>query len=237
MSDQQSGPFGEQSTESDGFPDPTRRQSSYPPPDPSQFPPPSPAQFPPPSPAQFPPPAPSRPPAPGQPSAPAGHELPPGRYEPEVDTAPYQARYPAQPPQLTKSKSSKKWLWLILIVPLFFALLIGGCVVLLLRATAPAVDATNAYVALLDDGELEAAYQSMCSSSRASTESAEWVEAVRSQLGDVGITDYNFSSVSVSGGRATVSGIIEVDGFGRSSVFELVSESGEWRVCTNRPLG
>ncbi|MGH1489202.1 MAG: hypothetical protein ACRBK7_07385 [Acidimicrobiales bacterium] len=120
---------------------------------------------------------------------------------------------------------------------MLFAVMIGGCVVLLLGATTPAIDATNAYVALLDDGEFEAAYESMCLSSRASTEIGEWVEGTRNQLGDVGITDYNFTSVSVSGGRATVTGVIEVDGFPRSAVFTLVSESDEWRVCTRLPLG
>ncbi len=126
----------------------------------------------------------------------------------------------------------------MLIVLGLFVVLIGGCGLFVFNSTRGPVDATNIFVANLDDGNLAEAHGSLCSRVRSSTPFDEWAAGLDARLRGGEITDYNFTSVSVSNNSvAVVTGTIEIDGFDQQSRFDLVSEGGSWRVCSVSPLG
>lgn len=141
---------------------------------------------------------------------------------------------PHQVPVSEPPKKRRRWLWIVLGVLGFFILLIGGCTVFLVNAVSAPIDATNEYVARLDDGDYQGAYDSLCSSARSSISAEDWIALVREgQPGE--ITGYNFSSASVnsSGGVSTaeVSGTIEFGSDVRTITYNLLEEDGEWRIC------
>lgn len=221
-------PFGQPPIGPDDYPDPSAQQSSFPqlPGQPSPPAAPPPGQFPPPaspSPGQYPPPGQQPPPAqyPGQ-------QQPGSPFEPPVQhgSAPYGAGlYPPAAPQ----KKRRIWPWLLLGIPLLFAVVIGGCSLLIFGAVRGPVDATNNFVANLDNGDFGAAYDSLCSANRTSTSRDQWTANAAADIGGE-ITGYSYAQVEISG-DAVVTGTIEVDGVNRTSVFRLVEEDGEWRVC------
>lgn len=129
-----------------------------------------------------------------------------------------------------KPKKRRIWPWLLLGIPLLFAILIGGCSLLLFGAVRGPVDATNGYIANLDNGDYGAAYDSLCAKTRSAIDRDEWISGIGFEIGGE-ITDYNFSQVDISGSNASVTGTIDVDGASRSRIFDLVDEGGEWRVC------
>ena len=229
-------PFARPPIGPDDYPDPSANQSSFPQP-PSQ---PPAGQYPPPGqpqpPNQFPPPGQfsgQQPPAnqfppPGQ----FPGQQPPGAspFEPPMHqgAAGYGAgpgQYPSAPPQ----KKRRIWPWLLLGIPLLFAVLIGGCSLLFFGAVRGPIDATNNYVANLDNGDFGAAYDSLCSADRAAIPRDVWVADAASGIGG-DITGYSYTQVEISG-DALVTGTIEIDGVSQSSVFRLVEEGDEWRVC------
>jgi len=167
----------------------------------------------------------------------AGHS---GGAYPGVAPSPYQQHQlpgglQGPPPYATSPPKRRRWLWLILAVPLLGLLGIGGCTALLVRSLSGPLDATNAFVANLDEGDFDAAYSSLCQASRDSVPADRWTAEIETALGGE-ITDYRFTETSISSvnGRstATVTGTIEVDGFGRSVSYGLVEEGSVWRVCS-----
>lgn len=137
---------------------------------------------------------------------------------------------PAGYPPAEQPKQRRIWPWFLLGIPLLFALGIGACSLLLFNAVRGPVDATNAYVANLDNGDYGAAYDSLCDADRAATPRDVWTaEAAAEITGD--ITGYRFSTVDVVNDEATVTGTIEIDGTSLDAQFSLVDEDGDWRVC------
>ncbi|MEM7322599.1 MAG: hypothetical protein AAF531_05905 [Actinomycetota bacterium] len=92
------------------------------------------------------------------------------------------------------------------------------------------LDATNDYVANLDNGEYGAAYDQLCAASQAATPRDVWISEAADEIGG-DITGYSYNQIDIVNSRATVTGTIEVDGATLDSVFTLVDEDGEWRIC------
>jgi hypothetical protein len=147
---------------------------------------------------------------------------------------------PPQAPQPAPRRSggTARWLIPVLVIVGLIVLLIGGCSFLVFTSTRPAVDATNTYLATIDDGDYQQAYESLCSRTRSNLTDAQWVEQLEGQLRGGDITGYSYLTVNVTNNRlATVSGTIDIDGFSRTSNIQLVNEDGAWRVCSPSPLG
>lgn len=176
-------------------------------------------------------------------------------YQPRSQAPPYQAPRSQAPPAQQQSqaiqslgqppgyvewyvespaKKRRLWLWLLLGLPLLGLLGIGGCSAVLYRAVRGPIDATNDYVAKLDNGDLGGAYDSLCSTEQASFTEGQFIAATEAELGDE-ITGYRFSSASITNSNgaqsATVRGRLEIDGVSRATSFNLIKEAGEWRVC------
>lgn len=111
-----------------------------------------------------------------------------------------------------------------------FLIGVGACTAVAVTLASAPVGAANDFVALLDEGELEAAYESMCPTLRTQTSFEEFqADMARSTE----IDGYTLSSVSAGTGRPTlVSGTIELGGTLRNVAFQMVQVDDEWRVCS-----
>jgi hypothetical protein len=106
------------------------------------------------------------------------------------------------------------------------AAIVGGIFYL----TRGPINATNSFVANIDDGDLDAAYDSLCGQTRVTLTRADFDDdfAFSDQ-----ITGYTFSSVSTATGELTVvSGTIEIDGSPQAVSFGLRRDEGDWKICT-----
>ena len=190
----------------------------------------------------FPPPSPSEPPAVAYPppgsepnfgqAGQGGFAAPaPSPYglEPPPAQAPSPAAYP--PP-----KKRRVWPWLLLGVPILFGLVFVGCIALVIGVTRGPIDATNTYVAHIDNGEFGLAYDTLCPNVQSSFDRDVWAAETEALLGGE-ITDFSYNSVQVSGSTATVTGTIDIDGVTLGSEFDLVEVNDEWRVCSANALG
>ena len=170
----------------------------------------------------------------GQPGQQQAHPQDPyGQQQQQYAQPGYQA-YP--PAQAEPQKKSRKWLWILLAIPLLILLGIGGCTALLVSSIGEPIDATNAFVADLDNQDFAAAYNQLCTTTKGAVGPDQWAAEVEAGLGGE-ITDYNFTEASVSSSSgqqstATVTGTIAVDGVDRAVSYGLVKEGDDWRVCT-----
>jgi hypothetical protein len=106
----------------------------------------------------------------------------------------------------------------------------AGCVNVMVNLVRAPIETTNTFVAHLDNGDYEAAYNSLCRATRSELTLDEFVEH---QSATAAITGYTMTPASASVGELTsVSGTIEINGEPRNVTFDLVRENGEWRVCT-----
>jgi hypothetical protein len=158
---------------------------------------------------------------------PPAQQVPPAQYP--------QGQYP--PPSAAEPKRRNRGCLLALVlVPLLIVLGIGGCTAAIVLAVRPPIDATNRFVANLDNGDFDAAYESLCAAERESVPRQVWIDA---QVADLGgeITGYQFTSGEVNSAVgsqtvAVVTGTIEVDGVERAERFRLVDEDGDWKICS-----
>ncbi len=105
-----------------------------------------------------------------------------------------------------------------------------GCVAVVVNLVRAPIEAANVFVAHIDDGEIEVAYNSLCLATRAGLTLDEFADHYSAASG---ITGYTLTSASSAVGElTTVSGTIEVNDEPRNVNFTLVRESDEWRVCT-----
>lgn len=96
------------------------------------------------------------------------------------------------------------------------------------------IDATNEFVAALDEGRLDEAYASLCDGTQADVTPEDFASQME---GAPAITGYTFfSSALRDGGETVVSGTVEVDGSPRAVDFGLRRENDEWTVCTYDPI-
>lgn len=113
--------------------------------------------------------------------------------------------------------------------------LMTGCVAIVVNLVRAPIGAANEFVALLDDGEIEAAYGSLCIATRQSLSLDQFTQDVAV---DGEITAYTLLSTSMATGRqTTVSGTIEIDEEPRNISFGLAKEGQTWRVCSYDLLG
>lgn len=115
-----------------------------------------------------------------------------------------------------------------------FLVLMGGCVVAVVTLAQAPLDAANDFVSLIDDGEYEAAYASLCAETRASVTLAEFIEDLTV---DGQITSYTLTpSAAATGGASRISGTIRINDEPRNVAFRLSEENEIWRVCSYDPL-
>ena len=92
------------------------------------------------------------------------------------------------------------------------------------------LDATNRFVAMVDDGRLDEAYESLCTETRQAFTFEDFVDHMEP---DGFITGYTFVSAAVrSGGETMVSGTIEVNDVPQAVDFGVIERGDTWQVCT-----
>jgi hypothetical protein len=99
--------------------------------------------------------------------------------------------------------------------------------VLFVTKVKPPIDATNEFLADIEDGDLESAIDQLCSAD----EDVDEDELLLVALSGLEGFEVNPFSVDIDGDRATVQ--FDADGFDFNEVVELPlrKEDGEWRVC------
>ncbi|MEL7155155.1 MAG: hypothetical protein AAFN30_00995 [Actinomycetota bacterium] len=156
---------------------------------------------------------------------------PPSEVGPTGPTPPLPEPPRPSPPGARPAPARRRrriWPWvLVAMVAVFLG--IGACTAVAVTLASAPVGAANDFVALLDDGEFEAAYESLCPTARAEID----FEQFQSDMARATeISDYTLSSVSAGTGRPTlVSGTIELSGSPRNVGFRMVDIDGTWRVC------
>ncbi len=109
-----------------------------------------------------------------------------------------------------------------------------GIVVLLGLSTRGPVSATNGFVAALDEGRIDDAYDDLCPELQADLAEEDFAEVV---VGASRITGYTFlGSPRPFERRTVVSGTIELDGEPVATNFELENIDGDWRICAFDPI-
>ncbi len=123
---------------------------------------------------------------------------------------------------------------LVLAVLCAIAVVFAFFVIWVVSMSRAPIEATNTFLADLDEGRIETAYDSLCAESRGRYTIEEFTD--RMSAADR-ITGYTFiSSALRSSGETVVSGTIEVDESPRSADFGLIEEAGAWRVCSFDPI-
>ncbi|MEZ5410792.1 MAG: hypothetical protein R2761_22380 [Acidimicrobiales bacterium] len=221
---------------------------SYPPPGPTPAPPPAPEPGygapPPATPGPYAPqpgspygPQPGSPygPQPGDPyGAPAAPQpspygVPPGSPPPGFGPPP---QAPSGPPPRTRTRP-RVWPWLLGFLGLFM-LLIGGCSYWVYSLAKGPIDAVNSYVAALDEGRYDDAYDGLCTTTR-QTVSLQQFQADNSAAPR--ISGYTFASVAAATGQLTrVEGTVDIDGSPVAATYGLQRENGDWKICEYFPL-
>ncbi len=172
------------------------------------------------------------PPASGYPPPQYGGSPPPapayGQPGPYPSGPPPQYGAPAAP---ARRRRMGGCLWIALAVVVLALLGIGGCSYWVYTLARGPIDGVNDWVALVDDGNYQGAYDELCGPLKATTDPAFVTAELERQFG-AGITDFSFSSVSSTNGVTTVDGTIEVAGVNRPVEFVMREESGTWRVCS-----
>ncbi len=146
-------------------------------------------------------------------------------------------QYPAPPPEPRRSHTLRN---VLIIAGIVVVLCCGGAVtggVFLVRGfqntIGPARDTVNTFLGHLEAGETDAAYDGLCSRTRAQFSRTQFAEIVNAhpKLDGHSITGTN---VSNHNGRvsASVTATLDFAGGGREQhVFALAKEGGGWRVC------
>jgi len=189
-----------------------------------------------PSGGQFPPPGQFPGQQPGQPGQqPPGQQFPGGGGQP-----PQQANYGAPTGQphyqaTAPPKKKKTWLWILLAVIGVAVLACGGCIYFGLRVAGAPIDATKDHVQLLQDGNYQAAYDSLCAETRSSISADEWIAQTKSEY-PAGIDSFNFGlsdGVEIVNDVATVNGSVTSGGETLNKTFRVQAQDGlsDWQVC------
>jgi hypothetical protein len=108
---------------------------------------------------------------------------------------------------------------------------IGGCTLFVLNLARGPIDAANAWVAIVDEGNFDAAYDNLCADLRNTNDRASVVSGLDATYGG-GITDYQFSAVDSTNGVTSVTGTIAVAGQSRPISLVMRKDGDDWKVCT-----
>jgi len=121
------------------------------------------------------------------------------------------------------------WPWVMAII-VGALVLLSGCVAIAIGLTRGPVQATNSFVALLDNGQFVQAHQSLCTETRSALTEQQFRQDFSAATN---ISDYGFTPASAGvGSFAMISGTITVNDEIRNISFELRREDDEWRVCS-----
>ncbi|MEM9134154.1 MAG: hypothetical protein AAF962_15810 [Actinomycetota bacterium] len=107
--------------------------------------------------------------------------------------------------------------------------LFAGCTAIGVSLARAPVGTANEFVALLDEGELEDAYASLCPAKQAEVGFEEFsADMARSTE----ISDYNLSAVSAGiGDLVLVTGTVDLSGEPRNMTLDVVRVGDGWQVC------
>ncbi len=136
---------------------------------------------------------------------------------------------PTERPAGPGRKRRRLWPYVLFGLVAVLALFAGCTVIGVSLARAP-VGAANEFVALLDDGELEAAYASLCPAKQAEVDFEEFAaDMARSTE----ISDYNLSALSAGiGDLVLVTGTVDLaDDPPRNMTLDVVRDGDGWQVC------
>jgi hypothetical protein len=100
--------------------------------------------------------------------------------------------------------------------------------VLFVQKIKPPIDATNDFLADIEDGNFDAAIEQLCAADQDTVDEDNFLLTSLSLLGDFQVNPFD---VDVDGDRATVT--FDADGLDDNEVIELPlrKEDGEWRPC------
>jgi hypothetical protein len=140
--------------------------------------------------------------------------------------------YPEPPPP-----RRRPWKKILLVVAIVLVLCCGGggfgIYRVLKSASAPVRDAANGFVDDLTADRIDAAYGSLCSSTKQKFSSAQFADHVRGQRKITKHSTIGFS-VNKTAGRDTGSVTMRLthsDGSTEEHMFGLVKEGGDYHVC------
>lgn len=156
---------------------------------------------------------------------------PPGAVAPPTGALP--PGHPSSMPPAAEKKRSL-WKWIIGLL-LLLVVGVGGCTAGLaywgFSALGAPVDASNEFLALLDEAQAGAAYDSLAPQCKLG-ERSDFVTAFSGL--DIGDYDLNTSSIHTSNGltTATASGTATVAGVSETTKIDLVKVADEWKVCS-----
>jgi hypothetical protein len=101
------------------------------------------------------------------------------------------------------------------------------------QATGPVLASTNAFLGHLEAGENDAAYDGLCTSTRARFTRAQFDQII---AGRPRLTRHTVTGVNVSTVNGTATGVVNAtigysDGSSDNHQFELTKNGGAWKVC------
>jgi hypothetical protein len=136
-------------------------------------------------------------------------------------------RQPKRPPK-PKRTQPRLWPWLLL-VSIIFLIGVGVFTSLTISRARGPIDATNQFIARLDNGELREAYDLLCAQTRVDISFSEFQSDMARSTE---IADYTMTSISGAfRNPALIAGSIKIDDTPRNVGFRLRQENGQWRVC------
>lgn len=160
---------------------------------------------------------------------PSPYGAPPGAPPPGFGPPP---QAPSGPPPKVRTRP-RIWPWLLGFLTLFM-LLIGGCSYWVYTLARGPLDAVNGYVAALDEGRYQDAYDGLCATTR---QTVSLQEFQNDNSAAPRISGYTFASVAAATGQLTrVEGTVDIDGAPVATTFGLQRESGDWKICQYFPL-
>ena len=174
------------------------------------------------------------------PTPPAPPSQPPAQTEPTPTEPPPPGAAPTQPvppgwgvpppPGLGDGpRRRRRWPWVLgIMLGSIVVLSIGGGVLFVTKVKPP-IDATNEFLAAIENGNFDTAFDSLCEADQDEFSP----DSLESLFGLGFLDDYNVNpfDVDITGDRAKVS--FDARGTGDNDYFEITlrKEDGDWRVC------
>ena len=128
------------------------------------------------------------------------------------------------------AKKSRRWIWILLAIFGVMVVGVGACTALIYNAARGPIDGANLWMAMVDEGDYQGAYDSTCESTRSTIPADAYAASLDADFG-AGIDGYQLSSVANTNGIVTVDGTVDVGGSSRAIEFLLRNEDG-WSVCS-----
>jgi hypothetical protein len=107
---------------------------------------------------------------------------------------------------------------------------VGACSFVVYRLARGPVDGANQWLAYLDEGDYQAAYDSVCDSNLQQLRPRQTMLELENDFG-AGIDEYYLSSVYNENGLVTVTGTVTVGGREQPISFRMENDDDGWKVC------